>query len=138
VLSDLIGGAWSRLTDRGSKQRHANAMRSCAATSIGLFRRIQLSHAFRLRRDATLRAIEIPCWPNRIPNHSSSKAALVGGLFHFKHSSRGQSARSWRALHITLAYFQSASVLSVFDRSCPNLNLSVPNSFSVQTRVLPN
>jgi hypothetical protein len=38
-----------------------------------------------------------------------SKAASVGGLFHFKYSARGQSARSWRALHITLAYFQSAS-----------------------------
>ena len=33
----LIGGAWSRLTDRGSKKRHANATRSCAAESIRFF-----------------------------------------------------------------------------------------------------
>jgi hypothetical protein len=30
--------------------------------------------------------------------------------------------------------FNLRVVLSAFDRSCPNLNLSVPNSFSVQTR----
>src|SRR3984893_10104118 len=32
--------------------------------------------------------------------------------------------------------FNLRVVLSVFDRSCPNLNLSVPNSFSVQTSFL--
>src|ERR1700722_7821600 len=31
--------------------------------------------------------------------------------------------------------FNLRVVPSVFDRSCPKLNLSVPNSFSVQTRV---
>jgi len=36
--SDVIGAAWSRSTKRGSKQRHASATRSCAATLIGLFR----------------------------------------------------------------------------------------------------
>src|ERR1700730_15941247 len=54
ALSDLIGGAWSRLTDRGSKKRHANATRLCAAKSIIFFRWIQRSLAFRLRRHSTL------------------------------------------------------------------------------------
>jgi hypothetical protein len=40
--------------------------------------------------------------------------------------SPGEPARSWRALHITLAYFNPRVAPFVIDRSCPNLNLSVP------------
>src|SRR6202022_1183464 len=66
VLSDLIGGAWSRLTDRGSKKRHANATRLCAANSIRFFPRKQRSLALTPRRCAKFPALEIPFWPNRI------------------------------------------------------------------------
>ena len=50
----------------------------------------------------------------------------VNPLFH-----AGLCISQWPIFHLRV-------VPSVFDRSCPNLNLSVPNSFSVQTRVLPN
>jgi hypothetical protein len=60
---------------------------------------------------------------------STLKATSVGGLFHFNPLVHGGLCIShWPIFNLRV-------VLSVFDRSCPNLNLSVPNSFSVQTRV---
>src|ERR1700680_2310996 len=53
--------------------------------------------------------------------------------------SKTRLARAIRSFMAGSAYhtaiFNLRVVLSVFDRSCPNLNLSMPNSFSVQTRV---
>ena len=38
---------------------------------------IQQSVVLRLRRNAKLRAIEIPFWPNRIPNHSLQERCIA-------------------------------------------------------------